>query len=337
MKSLAIIIPFYQLSKGILTRCLASVFQQNLPSNICVKIIVIDDESPVPAQEELEGICVPLPFELIMIKRKNGGPGSARNSGLNIARRENVEFVAFLDSDDIWEADHLGNGLIALSDDADFYFCDHNRWHNSLTWFGESESRGSLILRQDAFVRCLSVAQELYEFLPDKAFYSFLVDYLAQTSTVIYRFSLFPELHFDTRLRYAGEDHMFWLELASRARCVRFSRVATVTTGRGVNIYISSIFSWDHPDAARRLAANVLFNACAVSRFRENRQYRGVMQASHWHSQREFAWVWARKAVKEKKVELGLIADLIRQHKMHLMTLPLAFLSSILSRPGPSA
>ena len=38
------------------------------------------------------------------IRRANGGPGAARNTGILAAK---AEFIAFLDSDDQWEATHL--------------------------------------------------------------------------------------------------------------------------------------------------------------------------------------------------------------------------------------
>ena len=58
-----------------------------------------------------------------VIKQPNGGPGKARNTGLD-AVRSGTKYVAFLDSDDEWFEHHLDDAQFALERGFDFYFSD---------------------------------------------------------------------------------------------------------------------------------------------------------------------------------------------------------------------
>ena len=337
MTSVAVVIPFYQRSPGVLDRSLKSVFAQDLPTDTMVRSVITDDDSPIALDAELATITAPAGFEIVALRRANGGPGAARNTSLDSLDVRNTDFVAFLDSDDIWKPRHLADGLAALSDDADFYFCDHERWHNADSWFVESKSVRRWLEGQDDMFAIVPGMPDIMEFAPGRALLAFLVDYLAQTSTVIYRFSSFVALRFDAALRHAGEDNMFWLDLANKARAVRFSRRANVATGEGVNMYFSSLMSWDHPDAARRIGYNVLFLARATNRFGKVRNAKAVMHQRYWAWQKEFAWVSVRKMVRDRNVDLSTVLDLVRERKSLAVTLPLAFAASIVRRPQSDA
>ena len=73
--TVAVVIPYFQRQPGILRRALASVLAQDVPTGVNVRILVVDDESPLPANEELEGFTVSKPFSLTVLSRPNGGPG----------------------------------------------------------------------------------------------------------------------------------------------------------------------------------------------------------------------------------------------------------------------
>src|SRR5690349_4355005 len=100
--TVAVIIPYYQRERGILTRAIRAVLQQK---NARPQIIIVDDESPVPAGDELREFGAPRP-DITIIKQKNSGPSAARNTGLDAVKAD-IEWIALLDSDDIWVADHL--------------------------------------------------------------------------------------------------------------------------------------------------------------------------------------------------------------------------------------
>jgi glycosyltransferase involved in cell wall biosynthesis len=58
------------------------------------EIIVVDDGSP----EDVEAVLAPYRARIQYIRRANGGPGAARDTGVEAARGE---YVAFADSDDV--------------------------------------------------------------------------------------------------------------------------------------------------------------------------------------------------------------------------------------------
>lgn len=333
MTTIAVVIPFYQRAHGILGRALTSVFAQELPADTRVTIVMVDDQSPIPLETELAPIEAPDPFRLVALARANGGPGAARNTALDSLHGQDVDFVALLDSDDTWQPRHLADGLAALGDTADFYFCDHERWHNPDSWFVESKSVGAWIEGADDMVMPVPAKPQLFEFRTGRALLAFLVDYMAQTSTVIYRFAGFERLRFDATLRHAGEDNMFWLDLAKSARAVRFSSRTNVATGEGVNMYFSSLTSWDHPDAVRRIGFNLLFLARAIRRFGGVGQVRTIMRERYWSCQKEFAWVWVRRMLKTRSIDLAPVRLVVGERGALALTLPVAFLAALWRRP----
>jgi glycosyltransferase involved in cell wall biosynthesis len=71
-----------------------------------LELIVVDDASPVPVEEVLDGIR---DERLTVVRRRrNGGPAAARNTALQHAR---APLVSQLDADDVWEHDYLEHVL----------------------------------------------------------------------------------------------------------------------------------------------------------------------------------------------------------------------------------
>lgn len=94
----SVIIPAYNAAHHIVD-ALTSVFSQQTNN---YEIIVINDGSPDSV--ELEKALAPYLDDIVYIRRPNGGPAAARNTGIRAARGE---YIAFLDSDDEWVATHL--------------------------------------------------------------------------------------------------------------------------------------------------------------------------------------------------------------------------------------
>ena len=91
MTRFSVVIPTHN-RKGYLLECLQTVFAQ---SYVPCEVIVVDDGSTDGTIEAIEkfgrGVQV--------IQQANGGPGAARNRGASIA---SGDYLAFLDSDDLW-------------------------------------------------------------------------------------------------------------------------------------------------------------------------------------------------------------------------------------------
>lgn len=82
---------------------LESVVTQSVPPR---KIIVVDDGSTDASPALVESFAKTHngPSQVTVIRKENGGQGSARNAG---AAESTTEFVAFIDQDDTWAHDHL--------------------------------------------------------------------------------------------------------------------------------------------------------------------------------------------------------------------------------------
>lgn len=110
----SIIIPMYNSSRTIIDT-LDSVMAQSI---LAREIIIIDDVSNDNSLEliELYKERHNFPIEFVIIRNaENVGPGGCRNIGLQMAK---YEYIAFLDSDDIWDKNKME---LCLNE---FYFDD---------------------------------------------------------------------------------------------------------------------------------------------------------------------------------------------------------------------
>ena len=100
----SVIIPAYNREKTI-RRAVDSALAQTYPS---IEIIVVDDGS----RDHTAEILLEYGEKLRLIRQKNGGASSARNTGIRAAQGE---IIAFLDSDDAW-LPHKISRQVALLD-----------------------------------------------------------------------------------------------------------------------------------------------------------------------------------------------------------------------------
>ena len=104
----SVIIPAYNAAHHIVD-ALTSVFAQTIDN---YEIIVVNDGSK--DTDQLEKELEPYVSKITYIKRPNGGPAAARNSGIIAAIGE---YIAFLDSDDQWVPTHLADMMEAFQRD----------------------------------------------------------------------------------------------------------------------------------------------------------------------------------------------------------------------------
>jgi cellulose synthase/poly-beta-1,6-N-acetylglucosamine synthase-like glycosyltransferase len=103
-----VVIPAYNAARYI-AATLNSVLNQTFRD---FEVIVVNDGSPDTA--DLERALDPYIARIRYIKQNNGGPSSARNTGI---RQASGKYIAFLDSDDLWRPEHLENLTGALGRD----------------------------------------------------------------------------------------------------------------------------------------------------------------------------------------------------------------------------
>jgi glycosyltransferase involved in cell wall biosynthesis len=112
----AAVIPTYQ-REATIVRAIESVLAQtHAPS----EVIVVDDGSTDATRERVRQFG----DSIRVVAQSQSGSAAARNLGVDQA---SADWIAFLDSDDRWERDHLErmtDAIVATSGRADFYFRD---------------------------------------------------------------------------------------------------------------------------------------------------------------------------------------------------------------------
>ena len=109
MKSpmVSIVVPLYNKEKYIL-QCLLSIANQDFKDWEC---IIVDDGSTDESIFLVKKFILQTPGNWKVLSKQNGGPSSARNYGI---RNSIGQFVAFIDSDDVWVPNKLSRQLEIL-------------------------------------------------------------------------------------------------------------------------------------------------------------------------------------------------------------------------------
>jgi succinoglycan biosynthesis protein ExoW len=225
---IAIVIPFYQQTAGLLRRALQSVLDQRGPSDW--RIYVVDDSSPAPAEAELADFPESFVKSIRVLRQKNAGPAAARNLALDCLDAD-ITAVAFLDSDDAWQPDHLANIRTAFSHGAEFYFSDHQREE-------DGESRFAQCAFRPDGPRMTTATNEPIHWCGSQTLFRAVVRRSPiGTSTVAIRRARIGTTRFPAGFRSAGEDSIFWLALLAADPPVACSEDNEVAYGRGVSIF----------------------------------------------------------------------------------------------------
>ena len=223
----AVVIPFYQREDGVLRRTLESVFAQSFQD---FSVIVVDDASPHSAEDEL----APLPSEqrerIHIVSQINKGPGGARNTGLD-ATPADMECVAFLDSDDIWDHFHLERAVSALQKHGgDLYFANIG---------GDEgfEYQSTIAEMEDKWPSSrLSNVPIVYEV--DALHEHILADWSSlHLSSTVMGPRVFKNVRFDESLRLAGEDLLFFFDCIRQADRTLLCAEAGSVRGLGSNLF----------------------------------------------------------------------------------------------------
>ncbi|HEX8735396.1 MAG TPA: glycosyltransferase family 2 protein [Pyrinomonadaceae bacterium] len=104
---ISVVIPAYNVA-GFIAETLDSVLAQTFTN---YEIILVNDGSP--DTEKLEKALENYFEKIVYLRQENGGTASARNAGIENARGE---FIAFLDGDDIWLPENLGEQIEFLQE-----------------------------------------------------------------------------------------------------------------------------------------------------------------------------------------------------------------------------
>lgn len=325
---IGVVIPYYQREGGILARALRSVAAQELGAGDQVEVVVVDDASPAAVEPEVAAVPMPPATTVTVLHQPNGGPGAARNRGLEHLERVGADIVAFLDSDDQWRPRHLAEAMAALGVAHDLYFCSNRRTHiepvaddpddreferlrrpgeEGVTWLGNGGRDASLIGVE-----------------PGRLLEGYLRAYMSQTSTVVMTGALARGKRFDPGLRGAGEDHMFWIDLALAGARTAVSSSVNVECGSGVNIYYSAL-DFGSPRMVDRIGYLLLLWR-GISR-KLGPLGRPAAQDKVTRFRRAYSYLLLRAVLRGQRPSLPLLLRVAREDPLFLPALPLRVLS----------
>ena len=111
---ISVIIPTFNRAKLLLEAVHSVLDQKDIPED--VEIIVVDDGSTDNTREALAALAGKIAY----IRQEHSGVSKARNLGIS---RSNGEWIAFLDSDDLWLPDKLRAQMKFFSDHPETFLC----------------------------------------------------------------------------------------------------------------------------------------------------------------------------------------------------------------------
>jgi succinoglycan biosynthesis protein ExoW len=288
---ITVVIPFYQRETGLLERAVASILAQDMPAPWRVDVIIIDDGSPLPAKDErLDGM--PEHIAIRIIEQANGGVGAARNAGISAADPATA-YLAFLDSDDEWGPLHLVSAIEQLDSDADFYF-DNNiidEGRDAFSYSAFMQAKYGKIDPGRPFIGIID-GQE--------GFNAILHECLPHTSQVVYNFQRHASVRFETDMRRAGEDQIFWLTLAHRSKRIAYSTAINGRRGVGISIYRESL-AWDSLHGLSRVADEILMRTTIRRKFDLTADQKRLLQQDAQRVCDHFAFLAVRNARKQPR------------------------------------
>lgn len=318
---ITVVIPYFQRSAGVLSKALVSIALQR-GCTMPVEVIVVDDASPIPAAGELASAgAMPCPVQIIT--QKNAGPGAARNTGLSQASKE-TKYIAFLDSDDEWAPDHLARAVIALESGYDFYFADHFQ-------LGQNTS---------AFVRADKIHPEKHPSIAaaPAGLHAYQGDMLDQiirgnvigTSTVVYNAARYRKNRFKVEFTNAGEDYLFWMELAQSGARFAFSSESEARYGRGVNVYAGA--GWGSEEHLLRVHNELKYRKTTIALFTLTQEQQTLVKHSIGSLRTAFARDLLHRLTHRKKIPARLLAAHIAMDPQGILLMPLTILKLIFGK-----
>lgn len=173
-----------------------------------IEILVIDDGSTDNTEETLKKFLDN--NKIIYIKKENGGPASARNMGIELSKGE---YVAFLDSDDVWVKTKLEKQIYAIENsDAVIVHTQRFYIHDNVQ-IEKSEN--------------ITIGKSLRDLLKN--------NYIVNSSVLIKKDIIKKYLFDDKPEMFAVEDYALWLNLKSLE--YKFAFIDESLTGYRIHQY----------------------------------------------------------------------------------------------------
>nr|WP_250810129.1 glycosyltransferase family 2 protein [Neorhizobium tomejilense] len=296
MATFTVVIPFFQKEAGILRRALKSIFDQSYQD---FDIVIVDDESPLSADMELQGIEDAWRSRIRVIRQQNGGPGAARNTGLdNIPAA--TRYAALLDSDDVWLPDHLKNAFESMTRfDAECYWASMQASDEFYYHFGMAE------LEQTEGGTRLSESPLLIE-MPDLASVMLKNWSFLHLSCMVIARPVFETVRFEPSLRLAAEDVLFFVDCILKSKRTLLCDEEGAVRGMGLNIFHS--IDNRSPQFLRQQFNTWVALDTLEERFRSRPGDVASIASYKNTARRQALWSQAGRVKRRQAPDLGLLA-----------------------------
>ena len=234
-KKVSVVIPFFQRQAGLLHKAVVSALEQR--GNHRMEVVIVDDESPIPARRELADLLPRHSDSIIIVEQKNQGCFPAGNTGLNHVSAD-ADYVAFLDSDDEWFDGHIEHAVWALDHGYDLYFSDFYQLNQTVTAFNRAKR---IDVQKHPRIH---PTEPIHEYKGDMV-HQIITGSILGTSTIVYNRRTFEHLRYLENYRHTGPEYIFWIQMALSAKKIAFSSVPECRYGGGVNIFSESAWGSD--------------------------------------------------------------------------------------------
>lgn len=184
---ISVVIPAYNCEDSIL-QCIDSVLNQT-KRDLISKIIVVDDGSTDNTKKVITD-RFKSEDKVKVYSKKNGGVSSARNYGIRLA---NTEWIALLDSDDVWKNDKIEKQVNKLVN------------HKQISFIGTG--------RNNEKVR---IGKKIEDGLYEMSILNMLFKSWPHTSTALIKKALIEEAGFYDENRTHAEDGQLWLKILNK-------------------------------------------------------------------------------------------------------------------------
>ena len=173
----SVIIPVYKV-EAYLTACVESVLAQTYRN---FEIILVDDGSPDNCPQMCDELAA-RDSRIRVIHKENGGLSSARNTGIDAARGD---YLAFLDSDDLWTPLFLERLYRAVEETgADMAVCLFRRFRGEIPTELPETVPTVALTQQEAFECLFGVRNENMVVAPNKLYDSRLFSPINENTAV---------------------------------------------------------------------------------------------------------------------------------------------------------
>jgi succinoglycan biosynthesis protein ExoW len=234
-KKVSVVIPFFQRQSGLLRKAVESALKQT--GNFRIEIVIVDDESPVPARTEMADLLSKHTDKLVIVEQKNAGCFPAGNTGLNRVSPD-ADYIAFLDSDDEWFDGHIEHAVWALDQGYDFYFSDFYQLNQTVTAFNRAKR---IDVQKHPRIH---PSEPIHEYKDDMV-NQIITGSVLGTSTIVYNRQHFNDVRYLENYKHTGPEYIFWIQLALRAKKIAFTSIPECRYGGGVNIFSEASWGTD--------------------------------------------------------------------------------------------